>query len=651
MGAYMGKILMVDLGAAKCEVERPSDAIYEQYLGGQGLAAWINYSRIPAGADPLGPDNIIGFVPGLLTGTGSLFTGRWTVTGKSPLTGGWGDANCGGTLAPAIKHAGFDGIFVRGISDKPVYLYVKNGRAEIRDAADLWGKDAVEAEEMLLERHGPTARVALIGPAGENVSLISGVCNDRGRIAARSGLGAVMGAKRLKAVVCEGALRIPVADRPEMKRLSKKLNKWVSFQPPAIPGSLMAFTGWLLGKIPIGFAVDGMLYKYILKTWGTAGLNQMSIGWGDSPIRNWKGSFEDFGIKSGRWNSVNGDRFTDCEMAKYHCYSCPLGCGGFCRMDGKYAETHKPEYETVLALGGLCMNEDRDSLFYLNEVLNRAGMDSISAGGTVAFAIECFEKGIFTTADTDGLELTWGNTEAIVALVHKMVNREGIGDLLADGSKVAAKRLGKDTINWAVQAGGQEPAMHDGRMDPGFALHYCVEPTPGRHTLGAQIYYEMFHLWKKVKGLPASPLVYTKNHKYVMDGKKIKASVAQSKFMSLANSTGFCLFGLFIGVERIPVFEWINAATGWNKTPDEYMAIGERVQTLKQAFNIKQGIEPVSNKLSARALGMPPLVDGPNKGRTIDIDNMMQDYWAEFGWDSKGHPSTATLRRLGLDAL
>ncbi len=646
---YMGKILTVDLTVGDIKEEIIPDDVYEKYLSGMGLAAYILYNRIPSGADPLGPDNILGFVSGLLTGTGSLFAGRWMVVGKSPLTGGWGDANCGGNFSPAIKRCGYDGIFFKGISDKPVYLYIEKGKAQLRDASHVWGRDTVEAEKMLLEETAGNSRVALIGPSGEKLSLISGISNDGGRMAARSGLGAVMGSKKLKALVLKGARRIPVHNREGIKKLSQKCNKWVQFQPPFIPGSMTSYVGALMRVMPTVLAQDGMLYKILLRKWGTVSLNQMSIEMGDSPIKNWKGSNEDFGPKKSV--TTNPDVFTDREMMKYHCYSCPLGCGGICSMTGKYSETHKPEYETVLALGGLCVNEDVDSLFYLNEALNRAGMDTISAGATAAFAIECYEEGILTKKDTDGLELTWGNAGAIIALIDKMISREGIGDILADGSRIAARKIGKGSERFVVHAGGQEPAMHDSRNDPGFALHYSVEPTPGRHTIGSGLYYEMFQLWKKIKGLPKVGPLYFKGSKYVVDEEKAVKGAACSKFVNVLNGAGLCLFGSFLGAKKIPTFDWLNAATGWNKTPEEYMGIGERVQTLRQAFNIKHGIEPKDFKISDRAVGKPPLSGGANKGRTVDIDKMMEGYWGQFGWDtSTGKPGAECMEKLGIEA-
>lgn len=648
---YMGKILMVDLSKGEFREETIPDKVYENYLSGLGLAAHLLYDRIPKGADPLGPDNILAFVSGLLTGTGSLFAGRWMVAGKSPLTGTWGDANCGGSFSPAIKRCGYDGIFFTGMSEKPVYLYIKNNKIELKDASSLWGKDAIESEELLQEQYGQGARVAVIGPAGEKLSLISGICNDKGRIAARSGLGAVMGSKKLKAVVLDGKKRIVSHDQAEVHKLSRKCNKWVQFQPPLGPSMVVGFLGTLLRVLPTAMAQDGMIYKSILRQWGTGGLNQMSPEWGDSPIKNWKGSSKDWPFKRSR--SADPDKIKRTEFVKYHCYSCPLGCGGKCSMTGKYSETHKPEYESVLALGGLCMNEDTDSLFYLNEVLNRGGMDTISAGATIAFAMECFEKGILTRENTDGIDLTWGNADAMKALVHKMINREGIGDILADGSKLAAERIGNGAHLYAVHAGGQEPAMHDGRQDPGFGVHYSVEPTPGRHTIGSQLYYEMFQLWKKVKGLPGKwPFqIYHKNKKFEASIEKAKEAAACSKYMNVINGSGLCMFGTFLGVTRTPTFDWLNAVTGWNKTPGEYMDIGERIQTLKQEFNIKHGVEPKNNKLSDRGLGLPPQAEGANRGRTVLIDKMMGDYWQQFGWDpANGKPTADTLARLGIEA-
>ena len=646
---YMGKILMVDLSRGTITEETIPDEVYQRYLSGLGLGAYILYNRIPADADPLGPDNILGFMSGLLTGTGSLFTGRWIVVGKSPLTGGWGDANCGGTFSPVIKRCGYDGIFFSGISQNPVYLCISGGKAELKDAFDLWGKDAVETEEILLEKSGSkTARVACIGPSGEKLSLISGICNDRGRIAARSGLGAVMGSKKLKAIVLDGKERIPVHNKEEMKTLSQECNKFVKKTFPFVSGSGLPYVGAFMRVLPTQMAQDGLLFKVLLQKWGTIFQNQFAVESGDAPVMNWKGNGAEFGNKKSK--SVNPDLFVDRELKKYHCYSCPVGCGGICTMNGKFSETHKPEYETVISFGALLMNEDLESIFYVNELLNRAGMDTISAGGAVAFAMECFEQGILSKDDTGGLDLGWGNSTAIIELIEKMIAREGIGDILADGSKEAARRIGKDSEQYAMHAGGQQLPMHDPRNDPGYALHYSAEPTPGRHTIGSQLSYEMYQLWKKVKSLPKVKMLYHKNSKFVPGEEKAIWAQACSNYMNVVNGAGMCWFGAMFGCTRVPAFDWLDAATGWEKTPEEYMQIGERVQSIKQAFNVKHGIEPIDFKIKDRVAGYPPLAAGANKGRTVDVEKMMSDYWRLYGWDPQtGKPTTETLSRLEIE--
>ncbi|MCG6909640.1 MAG: aldehyde ferredoxin oxidoreductase family protein [Deltaproteobacteria bacterium] len=648
----MGKILWVDLDRGLLEEREIAVSLYRKYLSGSGMAVRILYDAIPKAADPLGPENVLCFVSGLLTGTGSLFTGRWMAAGKSPLTGTWGDANCGGNFSPAIKRCGYDGIFFSGISRHPVYLCIHGEKAELRDAKALWGKDTKETERFLKAKAGcNNPRIACIGPAGENLSLISGIANDGGRMAARSGLGAVMGSKRLKAVVLDGVQRISSNNKAEIKRLSKACNDSIQFMPPFPPANVLSYLGAFLRALPAQPSAEALyfntVYKRMLQKWGTASLNQILIELGDTPIKNWKGSNEDFPREHSA--KLNPDVFSDCVVVRYHCYSCPLGCGGLCLRSGIQGETHKPEYETVMALGGLCMNDDSESIFRLNEKLNRAGMDTISAGGTVAFAIECFEKGILTTGDTDGLALTWGNRAAIEALVDKMIARDGIGDLLADGVKMASQKIGRGSGTFAIHAGGQELAMHDGRFDPGFALHNSVEATPGRHTIGSQLYYELFRLWEQVSRLPEPDLIYLKRSKYVPDREKAVAAAACSKYMNIINGSGACMYGALFGLETFPLFKWLEAATGWGYSPDDYMVTGARIQTLKQMFNLKQGIEPGKIKMTDRALGRPPLSAGANKGRAVPVERMIRDYWDALEWDPEtGHPTEALIKRLEL---
>lgn len=652
MRGYVGKILWVDLDQGAITEELIPHTIYQEFLSGIGLAAHILYHRIPPGADPLGPENILAFVSGLLTGTGSLFAGRWMAAAKSPLTGTWGEANCGGTLSPAIKQCGYDGIFFRGISPKPVYLYVDSEGAELRDAAAVWGKDAVETEEILAQecRQEEKLAVACIGEAGERLSLISGISNDRGRMAARSGLGAVMGSKKLKALALAGSGKVSAWDKNTIRQLSQQCHADAIAKAslPPLPGAAWRILGYLMGRAKNVRIIDGLLSLGVYKRWGTITGNQMSVESGDAPIKNWTGSRLDFKNKLSK--NINPDRIIQREKRKYHCYACPLGCGGICETEGAFPETHKPEYETVLSFSGLLLNADLDSIFYLNELLNRAGMDSISAGGTVAFALECYEKGLLTPADTDGLQLTWGNTGAIVRLVEKMIKREGIGDLLADGVRVAAEKIGRGAEQFAVHAGGQELPMHDPRNDPGYGLHYSAEPMPGRHTAGSQTFYEMTGLWGKVKAYPQPPKKFPVADRFRPDDLKAQGAKGNSLLKQVLDGAGVCFFSVIMNVSRFPIFEYLNAATGWDQTPEAYMEIGRRIQTLKQMFNIRQGIDPWALKLHPRGCGNPPLEEGPNQGRTFDIDQMMKDYWQALGWDPEtGVPSQTTIQDLGLD--
>ena len=651
MAAMMGKVLWVDLSTGKFSEEQIAEDVYQRYLSGVGLAAYLLYDRIPAGADPLGPENILGFVSGLLTGTPSLFTGRWVAVGKSPLTNTWGDANCGGYLSLAIKKCGYDGIFFTGKAAKPVYLLVGPGGPELRDAADLWGLDTVETETRLRERHGDQRQpgVACIGPTGERLSRIAGISHDHGRMAARSGLGGVMGSKNLKALVLTGAQMVRPEDPARMRELSRKPARLARFKLP-FPAWVMTLLGKILRNPWLNLRMNGVLYLGILRKWGTVGLNQTSVEWGDAPIKNWAGSYLDFDAKHS--NKISPAVVSNWETQKYHCLACPLGCGGMMKPNGAIPVSHKPEYETTLAFSGMILNGDWDSVMLINDLLNRAGMDSISAGGTVAAVVEWFEKGLLRPEDTDGLVLTWDSHEAIVALVRKMIAREGFGDLLADGVQAARQRLSIDDAEAAITAGGSELAMHDPRLDPGFALHASVEPTPGRHTTGAFIYYDMYRLWTRVPDAPKPPLLYSKREGFDPSRESARKSVLMSNYANFYNGLGVCLFGTFLGADRLPLFEWVNAANGWDLSPEAYLAAGQRVQTLRQMFNIKHGVHPAEVRVSPRALGLPPMKAGPHKGLQVDLEAMRRNYWQAIGWDAEtGIPQAETLDALGLPGL
>ena len=651
---YMGKILWVDLTNRKVEEQAVEEDHYKKFLGGYGLGAKVIWDRQKgSNIDALGPDNILGFTPGLLTGTNALFSGRYMVMGKSPLTGGWGDANSGGYLSIEIKKCGYDGIFFSGISEDPVYLSVRDGKAELKSAQAHWGTDAIAVEDAIRAELGDAkAKVAAIGGAGEKLSLISGIVNDRGRIAARSGLGAVMGSKRLKAIALNGSGKIDIADEKRILALNKeylvKFNKTQKLER-YLSGKLLPRVGRLLGISPVQTRMDAFLWRELVRKFGTGGITAMSSESGDSPVKNWGGvGFRDFplGTHSSR---ISGDRVLDFEKKKYNCQACPLGCGGIVDYkDERYdiRDGHKPEYETTCALGTLCLNNDLGSLFYLNEECNKAGIDTISTGSVAAFAIECYENGILTKVDTDGLELTWGNTEAIVGLVEKVIAREGIGDLLADGVKVAAQKIGSGSERFAIHAGGQEVAMHDSRFDPGFGLSYQAEPTPGRHTIASHTYIELMEMDRISPEAQKVAAVFKKLRSQDYTA-KVPLQVIQSNYVQACNSLGMCIFGLQTG--PIPVFEYSNAATGWHLSNTEYLEIGERIENIRQAYNVREGIKPADMKLAERAVGRPPLTEGPNKGITLDIEKMVAVFYREHDWDVEtGRPSKARLEALGL---
>ena len=442
------------------------------------------WDRIPVGCDPLGPENIIGFTTGLLTDTGSVFTGRFTVVGKSPQTGGWGDANCGGRFSPFLKRCDVDAVFFRGCSDKPVYVFMTESKVEIRDASHLWGLDAIETEERLKQEHGKTAQVACIGPAGEKKSCMAGISTDAGRYAGRSGLGAVMGSKGLKALVVAGKAKPGVANPDLIKGLTKDFRKQMEkkkFMQSVMSDSVFGILGRFLRISPIGTRQPADMMRAMLKKYGTPAFTALLAEAGDSPIKNWGGvGYTDFPLS--RSQKLGADSIVKYETKKYGCYSCPIRCGGEVTYDrGRWpvSNMHKPEYETICAFGALCLNDDLDAVMKLNDLCNRGGLDSISAGGVVAFAIECFENGILTKEDTGGLELRWGGAEAMVQLLEMIIQRQGIGDVLADGVKPAAERIGRGAERFAVHCGGVEPPMHDAKFDPGFGVTYALEPTPG----------------------------------------------------------------------------------------------------------------------------------------------------------------------------
>jgi aldehyde:ferredoxin oxidoreductase len=612
---YMGRVLWVDLSQGSIREEALDEKITRDFIGGYGLGARIIYSHQQGGIDPLGPENILGILTGPCSGTQAIGGSRFMVMGKSPLTGTWGDSDCGGYFGPQLKFAGFDGVFFTGISDDPVYLLVENGQAELRDASSLWGVDTRQTEERLKADLGKKTQIACIGPAGENLSLISGIIHDRGRAAGRSGLGAVMGSKRLKAIAARGDMKVPIADEARLHTLRQQY----------------------LAQLRES---DGVMF---MNEYGTPGGLATAVEIGDTPVKNWSGVGP---IDFPTAEEISDNKVIQYQWKRYACFRCPVACGGHMRVaDGPYAaEGHKPEYETLASFGAMTLTDNVEAMIKLNDLCNRAGLDTISTGSTIAFAIECFEKGLITSRDTDGIELRWGETESIVAMTEKMIKREGFGDVLADGVKQAAKRIGRGTQKYAIHFAGQEPGLHDPKFFPGLAIAYQLDATPGRHGQGGYLLGGRPHEWKQSLGLedlPTGPAKYD----YAGKGEVLKRAACMVHFL---HASGLCRFTWYF-MDPASMWEFVSAITGWDVDREEAYRTGERIANMRQAFNVREGFNALEHPIPPRVTGRPPLAEGPTKGISVDVETLRRDFLAAMEWDPETlRPNARRLNELGL---
>jgi aldehyde:ferredoxin oxidoreductase len=613
---FMGKILNVDLSTGQLSDETLDERLCRDFLGGYGIGAKLLYDRMKPGVDALGPDNLLGIFTGPLTGSPSIEGNRFVVVCKSPLTDTWGDANCGGTFGPHLKFAGYDGILVSGAAEKPVYLSIENGQAELREAESLWGKDTNETEDILKEAHGEAkgrngkpVEVACIGPAGENLSLLAAIINDKGRAAGRSGVGAVMGSKKLKAIVVSGTAEVPLADPEKAQALRKEYMKKTG-------GAHELFVDY-----------------------GTIGITGDSAMSGDSPVKNWGGVGPvDFPTGAVNFKDETVIAYQD---KKYGCWRCTMACGGHMSVkeEGPYKGVahHKVEYETAAAWGTMTLMDKFPPLIKINELCNKLGFDTIGTGCTAAFAVECYENGILTKEDTDGLELNWNNAEALVALLEKMGKREGIGALLADGSRKAAAAIGKGAEQYAMHVQGSEVPMHDPKFQPGLATTYKMDATPARHTQGHEDMPPLLEDWSE-------------HDKYVYTGKGDLHKKC-SEMMHVVNAAGVCMFAyLSYDWNFVPAF--LSAVTGWDIDTEESFRIGERIANVRHAFNLREGLNPIEFKVPSRLIGDPPQTDGNVRDITVDIDTQVREYCAAMDWDPEtAVPSKERLLSLGLEEV
>lgn len=617
-GGYCGRILFVDLSEGKVEELRPSEQTYRDFIGGTGLGVRFLYENMKPGNDPLGQGNILGFVTGPLTGTSVPGSGRFTVVCKSPLTNAWADSNSGGYWGPELKYAGYDAVFIKGSAKGPVYLHVFEGKAELRDASDLWGKNTRETEEILKKEIGDErVKVACIGPSGELKSLISGIVNENGRTAARSGVGAVMGSKRLKAVVVHGKEGVPVAHLDKLQEVQKAY--FELFKKSRFQRNLAAH--------------------------GTGGGLSFLVSIGDSALRNWTHHGTEAMPSCTRLDSGNMEQF---KLRRYGCHSCVVRCGAIVKVEkGEFAtegEIYRPEYETLASFGTNCSNDNVEAVIRANEICNLYGMDTIAVGNVIAFAMECYEKGLIGKGETDGLDLSWGNAGAIVSLTEKIARREGFGALLADGPRTAAHRIGKGAEKWAMHVSGQALPYHDPRVSPAQGTGYFADANPGRHveSSGTQTLEHGGALGDDpVLSIPALD-------RYGDYSGKGPMLALGAQFFQFYSSAGLC--GLLLLGSTVPAAEYVAAVTGWKLDWAEALRAGKRILTLRQAFNAREGIAPDAFCLPERLV--QPLEAGISAGQEIDFEAMKASYFTAMGWGLRsGKPYSTTWRELGLDEL
>ena len=615
--AFMGKILRVNLTEGEITQEQIRWDWAEKFLGGAGLATRYLYQEVPKGADPFGPENKLIFMTGPLTGTASASASRYSVVSQSPLTGIWGHANSGGSFGPALKRSGYDGIIFEGISPKPVLLKIVDGETELCDADPLWGKTIPETEDWIQETSNHKFTIASVGPAGENLVRYAAIMNNKHRAAGRCGLGAVMGAKRLKAIACWGKATIELADEVRFRETAKR-------QIDLLNESFLK----------IGF-----------DTFGTNMISDMVNVRGGYPTRNWQeGVFEQI-------EEINAQALTDKVLVQgVNCFACPVICGrGTEIKEGKW-KGHKgegPEYETTNTFGAMCGVDDMNAITMANYRCNELGLDTISAGATIAFAMECYQRGFLTPEQSDGLELKFGDDELVVDLVEKIARREGIGDLLAEGTKIMSERIGRGSEHFAMNVKGLELPAYDPRAAKMCGLGYVTANRGGDHITG----------YVEGPTFIDTPFLIVENSNIVdpftANPQEAQVLVDMENALSVLDSVGGCKFmGILLTAEDIVGL--IASATGWEFGVEEFRKSGERIYNLMRAYCVREGIRRELDILPKRLME-EPLPQGPAQGMVMDretLELMKAAYYQFRGWDkSTGVPTTEKLVELELDEL
>lgn len=612
---YNGRILRVNLSSGKLSTEEYPDSFYRQYFGGEGFIAYFLVKELPAGVEPLGPENKLIFAAGPLTGVPAGGCGRHSVGAKSPLTGGFGEADSGGYWGAELKMAGFDAVIFEGRAEKPVYLFIKDGEASLKDAGHLWGMNTLECQITIREELAdPNIKVAQIGPAGENLVRFASVMNDLDAAAGRTGMGAVMGSKNLKAIACRGTRHLPLAEPEAVREIAR----------------------WIKDNAPVNIKR--------MRDLGTAQIVDSLNGLGGLPTRNFQ-----FGAFEGA-EKLTGETMRDTILVKRRaCHACPVQCKREVKVDEPYKVDPRyggPEYETIASLGSDCGIDDLKAIARGNELCNAYGLDTISCGATIAFAMECFENGLLTREDTGGLDLRFGNTAAMLEMIEQIARRQGLGAVLAEGVARAAKKIGRGAEKFAMHIKGQELPMHEPRLKQGMGIGYSISPTGADHchNIHDTVYVSMTGLMADIKALgileplPADDL----------SGDKVRLLAYYANWMHFLNSAVACYFVMSlgrVGFERIS--RLVNAATGWNTSVFEILKVGERAANLARVFNMREGFTSQDDDMPERFFtphGSGPLPVALDREA---FEKAKQMYYDMMAWPN-GSPSPGKLAELDV---
>ncbi|RDE15894.1 MAG: hypothetical protein C4K49_05460 [Candidatus Thorarchaeota archaeon] len=614
MYGYMGKILRINLTTSTITEEFPDEETLRKYLGGAGLATKILLEETEKGIDPLGPENKLIFMTGPLTGTSSPSTGRYSVVTKSPLTNGWGQANSAGFWGRDFKRSGFDGAIFEGRAPSPVYLLTEDGKAELFDAGKIWGKNTSETTRILRERHGPKFNVACIGIAGENLVKYAAIMNDCdeenwGRAAGRCGVGAVMGSKNLKAIASKGTLEIAIADPDAYRQEAKQRFDWV----------------------------NQSLLKMTLEVYGTATMVDLVNVKGGIPTRNWQtGVFENA-------EKINGQAINDSILVRRKpCFACPIHCGRIAEIkEGPFkSKGEGPEYETISSFGTMCGVDSLEAITLAHFLCNEYGIDTISAGNSVGFAMECRQRGILKDDDIGGMDFSWGNAQLIVDIVHKIGKREGIGNLLAEGTMRMAEKLGNGSERFAMHVKGLELPGYDSRAAKITGLAYAVANRGGDHITA----------YIEGPAFLSMPFMIVENADVgdpLMEIPEIALVVKNFEdAFGIFDAIGGCKFmGMVLTAE-----DWaklISTLMGYEFSADDFRKTGERIYNLERAYILREGFGRRDDSLPPRLLE-DPMPEGPAKGHVVKLDVLLDAYYKYRGWDHQGRPSREKLKELDL---